>query len=230
MRNSNRRSSWMFSLSVLIGSGAGVLVIPGCTSDEWIAELPDGSSQGQPGPDGSSSDARSIPDAGGGVADGEAADGPAEGDASPDAATIPTCSASQVCVEYTPAGPECLPSCAGIDAGGCPSGEVCTSTSGCCIGTGCSAVSVSACCPPSGCDSLPDAGARQDAGVLPTCSADQRCVEYTPAGPACLPACSGIDAGGCPSGEVCTRASGCCLGTACSAVSVLVCCPPSGCN
>jgi len=41
MQNSNRRSSWMFSLSVLIGSAACVLAT-GCTRDEWIAELPMG--------------------------------------------------------------------------------------------------------------------------------------------------------------------------------------------
>jgi hypothetical protein len=218
---SNCRPRCILSFSLVIGAVAGALSTPGCTPDQLIAELPDGSSpQTPPGNDGSVT-----------APDGQmSSDAPAEEDARNDATDIPTCSVSQVCAEFTPEGPACLPGCAGLDAGGCAAGEVCTSTSGCCLGTGCSAVTVFACCPPAGCNTRPDAGAPTDAGVFPSCSADQRCVEYTPEGPGCLPGCAGLDAGGCAAGEVCTSTSGCCLGTACSAVSVFACCPPAGCD
>jgi hypothetical protein len=57
----------------------------------------------------------------------------------------------------------------------------------------------------------------------------QTCAEYTSHGPAYLPSCSGVDAGGCSSGNVCTATSACCGGGGCRAATVFVCCPPSGC-
>jgi hypothetical protein len=124
MQSANRYTSWMLSFSMVIGSGACVVAIAGCTGDDGTAELPDGSS-----------------------------DVPVEAGVPADSAGFPTCSASQACVEYGPVGPACLPTCAGIGAGGCPSGEVCTRTSSCCVATACEAVSVLVCCPPSGCGS-----------------------------------------------------------------------------
>jgi hypothetical protein len=70
-------------------------------------------------------------------------------------ASTPTCSSGETCAQYTAEGPGCLPSCtataaengAGPDAGGCANGSLCVETSGCCQGTGCSAISVTVCCP-----------------------------------------------------------------------------------
>jgi hypothetical protein len=45
---------------------------------------------------------------------------------------------------------------------------------------------------------------------------------------ACLESCSGVDAGECPASETCMRASGCCVGAACTAVSRPVCVPEGG--
>jgi hypothetical protein len=64
----------------------------------------------------------------------------------------PTCSTGESCVQSSSHGAQqCIQSCAGLDAGGCSSGEVCTATSGCCSGTACSAIEVFVCCPASGC-------------------------------------------------------------------------------
>ena len=74
----------------------------------------------------------------------------------------------------------------------------------------------------------------------PTCS--QACAQ-TSHGEKCLTACviapaagfalvgAGgiIDAGTCPSGEVCTEMEACCSGAACSGAATFVCCHPSGC-
>ncbi len=145
MCTSNGRS---LSALVLIGLIVAAFSTPGCTPGQLIAELPDGSTP--PANDGAVA-----------VTDGQMAseDAPSH---EPD---IPMCSASQQCVEYTPDGPACLPACAGPDAGGCPAGEVCTPTSGCCIGGGCSAVLVFACCPPAGCDTR---AVEVDSGTAPS--------------------------------------------------------------
>jgi hypothetical protein len=67
---------------------------------------------------------------------------------------IPSCPAGQSCVQFMSRGvQQCIESCIDSDAGTgtCPNGTVCLRTSGCCIGTGCAAVSVAVCCPASGC-------------------------------------------------------------------------------
>lgn len=84
--------------------------------------------------DGGDADVQETADA----SDADAADGSAG------------CPANELCVQYTSNGPACLPSCS-LDGGGCTGGAVCTVTSGCCQGTGCSAVAVRVCCPASGC-------------------------------------------------------------------------------
>jgi hypothetical protein len=59
---------------------------------------------------------------------------------------------------------------------------------------------------------------------LPQCSGTQRCVGYpSPGDWVCMDSCSGADAGDCPSGMTCKSVSGCCTGTACSAVTANVC-------
>jgi hypothetical protein len=64
---------------------------------------------------------------------------------------IPKCSTGESCAEST-SHQQCLPSCAAADVGTvCINGNVCTRTSACCSGTGCSAGWVFVCCPPSGC-------------------------------------------------------------------------------
>jgi hypothetical protein len=53
---------------------------------------------------------------------------------------IPQCTATQTCVGYPSFGDwVCLQKCGGFDASDCPSGMICTSESGCCTGTACSA-------------------------------------------------------------------------------------------
>jgi hypothetical protein len=63
----------------------------------------------------------------------------------------------------------------------------------------------------------------------PRCSVGETCTQNTSHGQACLQSCSGVDAGGCPGGNVCTFASECCSGAACTPRGVFVCCPPTGC-
>src|SRR5580704_2675793 len=59
---------------------------------------------------------------------------------------FPQCTGTQRCVGYPSFGDwVCLESCSGVDAGDCPSGMTCTSVSGCCTGTGCSATSANVC-------------------------------------------------------------------------------------
>jgi hypothetical protein len=154
---------------------------------------------------------------------------------------IPQCASNQSCVGYPSFGDWiCLESCSGPDAGDCPSGMTCTSVSGCCTGTGCSAVSHFVCvASPSdgGPDGQPDGrgpdgggpdGGRPDVDAgLPQCGAQQSCVGYPSFGDwVCLDSCAGPDAGDCPSGTICTSASGCCTGTACAAVRRFVCVAP----
>ena len=156
---------------------------------------------------------------------------------------FPQCSGAQRCVGSPSFGDwVCLESCSGVDAGDCPSGMTCTSVSGCCTGMGCSATSANVCV-------AQDAGASGDAASdasgdaasdapsdgtagnadsgFPQCSGTQRCVGSPSFGDwVCLESCSGVDAGGCPSGMTCTSVSGCCTGTGCSATSANVCVTP----
>ncbi len=75
--------------------------------------------------------------------------------------------------------------------------------------------------------SASDGGEADGDGGFPQCTATQACVGYPSFGDwACLESCSGVDAGDCPSGQTCTSASGCCVGTACSAVIHHVCVGP----
>jgi hypothetical protein len=148
-------------------------------------------------------------------------------------AGFPQCTATQQCVGDPSFGDwVCLERC-GADGGGCPAGTTCQSRSGCCSGTACSAISALVCVP-----SETDAGSDGDAdaavdapsdadGGFPQCTSSQACVGYPGVGDwVCLARCSGADGGDCPTGATCTHASGCCVGTACSAVSVAVCVTP----
>jgi hypothetical protein len=172
------------------------------------------------------------PEAGGAVPDG----GYVPEAGPPDVVTpepdsgFPACGADQACIEYGPSGRACMQTCS--DAGECPSGQVCTSTSGCCSAGGCSAVSVNVCCPPEGCNAqAQDAGGSGPDGSAPICSAAETCVQNTPYGPSCMQRCAGLDAGGCPAGWVCTGTPGCCSGAGCLAPYTYACCPElGGCN
>jgi len=63
---------------------------------------------------------------------------------------FPTCSSSQACTQ-TSHGQTCIDGCGDAGVSTCPIGTMCTVASGCCSGTGCSAVAVHVCCPSSGC-------------------------------------------------------------------------------
>ena len=148
---------------------------------------------------------------------------------------LPQCTATQACVGYPSFGDwVCLESCRGVDAGDCPSGEVCTTAGTCCTGTACSAGSASVCVAAdagTGTDGASDAsrdGAEVDGdGGFPQCTATQACVGYPSFGNwVCLESCGGVDGGDCASGQTCRSVSGCCVGTACSAVSHRVCVGP----
>ena len=61
-------------------------------------------------------------------------------------APLPQCTGTQLCVGYPSFGDwVCLESCAGSDAGACPSGMVCTMAGGCCTGAACSATTANVC-------------------------------------------------------------------------------------
>ncbi|HTQ44230.1 MAG TPA: hypothetical protein VMI75_15830 [Polyangiaceae bacterium] len=62
----------------------------------------------------------------------------------------PTCSSAQACTQ-TSRGQTCIQACSAGGVSTCPVGTTCTMASGCCEGTGCSAVAVHVCCPSSGC-------------------------------------------------------------------------------
>lgn len=137
---------------------------------------------------------------------------------------LPQCASSQACVGYPSFGDwTCLERCDG-DADTCPSGTTCQSVSGCCTGTGCSAVSNKVCVA-SASDAATDApsDAPDADGGFPQCTSSQACVGYPSFGDwTCLERCDD-DASVCPSGTTCKADSGCCIGTACSAPSVKVC-------
>jgi hypothetical protein len=75
-----------------------------------------------------------------------------------------------------------------------------------------------------------DADAARDAtggdadGGFPQCTTGQACVGYPSFGDwVCLSLCTGADGGDCPTGFTCVHEGGCCVGVACSAISVAVC-------
>lgn len=76
-------------------------------------------------------------------------------------------------------------------------------------------------------DSGSDADASEDGGNgdIPDCGATGSCVEvFGAANPwVCMQNCAGTDGSDCPSGTTCMTRGGCCIGTACSAVAVVVC-------
>ena len=61
-----------------------------------------------------------------------------------------SCTSSQACTQ-TSHGQTCIQACAAGGVSTCPVDTTCTMASGCCQGTGCSAVAVHVCCPSSGC-------------------------------------------------------------------------------
>jgi hypothetical protein len=61
---------------------------------------------------------------------------------------------------------------------------------------------------------------------LPTCGANQVCARL--GSNVCMPGCA-ADGGGCAISQTCKTVSGCCVGTACAAVLVHVCCAPGQC-
>lgn len=73
-------------------------------------------------------------------------------------------------------------------------------------------------------DGSSDGNVGDQAPSFPLCTLTQRCVSYQSAGDwVCLDACSGVDAGDCPSGTACEKLSGCCMGAGCDPLSVYVC-------
>jgi hypothetical protein len=64
-----------------------------------------------------------------------------------------------------------------------------------------------------------------------SCNEPTQCVYSSQGAEVCHQSCF-VDAGACPSGQVCTGASACCGGVpanACPSPLVMVCCPASGC-
>jgi hypothetical protein len=199
------------------GALASVLALAGvvaCGSSSPSHVGPDGGNDASAGPDGGQDG--STQDADGGDAG------------------FPQCTATQQCVGDPSFGDwVCLERCA-ADGGGCPSGTTCQLRSGCCIGTGCSAVSAHVCVPSdmdasadADADAAPDASGSDADGGFPQCTSAQACVGYPSFGDwVCLARCTGADGGECPTGMNCTHAGGCCVGTACSTVSEAVCVTP----
>lgn len=81
------------------------------------------------------------------------------------------------------------------------------------------------------CIGVLDAGCGNGSNSSPSCNEPTQCVYGSQDAPICHQSCF-IDAGACPSGQVCTGASACCGGVPanqCDSPLVMVCCPPSGC-